>query len=124
MMANVQAPEVILCTGANQGLGFSIIEVTGRRYPSATYILCSRNLASGEEAVNKLKELGVKAEIKVLQLDVTNDEQIEAAVQHVKSKYGKLDGGLPLLLPTFRLYTYESSAHKQRRNRKDRTPAI
>jgi len=90
-MANAQAPKVILCTGANQGLGFSIIEVTGQCEPSATYILCSRNLASGEEAAKKLKDLGVKAEIEVLQLDVTNDEQIEAAVQHVKSKYGKLD---------------------------------
>lgn len=108
-MANVQAPKVILVTGANQGLGFSIIEVTGQREPSATYILCSRNLALGEEAAKKLKELGVKAEIEALQLDVTKDDEIEAAVQHVRSKYGKLDGESSHF-SVFRIHTEESSA--------------
>jgi NAD(P)-dependent dehydrogenase (short-subunit alcohol dehydrogenase family) len=57
--------------------------------------LCSRNLASREEAAKKLKELGVKADIEVVQLDVTNGQQIEAAVEHVKSNHGKLDGEPP-----------------------------
>ena len=88
----VSSKKVILVTGANQGLGFAIIDVIGSRDPSATYILASRNLDSGKGAAKTLKELGVTAEIEVIQLDVTNDQQIEAAVETVKSRYGKLDG--------------------------------
>lgn len=47
---------------------------------------------SGHEAVKKLRDTGVKAAIDVIQLDVTNDSQIEAAVNFVEKKYGKLDG--------------------------------
>lgn len=48
--------------------------------------------ASGHEAVKKLQKSGVKAEIEVLQLDVTNDDHILVAAKHIQSKYGKLDG--------------------------------
>jgi NAD(P)-dependent dehydrogenase (short-subunit alcohol dehydrogenase family) len=93
--------KVVLVTGANQGLGFETIHVTALRDPSATYLLGSRNLESGYDSVKRLKDLGVKAEIEVLQLDVTNDEQIEAAVDTVQKKYGKLDGkNNPLFLET------------------------
>lgn len=47
---------------------------------------------SGDEAVKKLRDSGVKAAIDVIQLDVTNDDHIEAAVSFVEKKYGKLDG--------------------------------
>jgi NAD(P)-dependent dehydrogenase (short-subunit alcohol dehydrogenase family) len=87
VLENIRGSKVILCTGANQGLGFSIVEVTGLRDPSATYILASRNIDAAKEAAKELKELGVKAEIDVLQLDVTDDRQIEAAVEAVMSKY-------------------------------------
>lgn len=86
------SPKVIFVTGANQGLGFSIIQVGALRCPEAIYILASRNLQSGQEAVSKLRDLGVKAQIDVVQLDVTNDEQIAAAADFIKAKFGKLDG--------------------------------
>ncbi|KAI0473197.1 NAD(P)-binding protein [Xylariaceae sp. FL0804] len=85
------SPKVIFVTGANQGLGFSIIQVAALRDPESTYILASRRRAAGEEAVEKLRELGVTARIEVVELDVTKDEQIAAAVDVVKSKFGKLD---------------------------------
>ena len=47
---------------------------------------------SGHEAIAKLRETGVQAEIKALQLDVTNDDQIIAAVKYVETNFGKLDG--------------------------------
>jgi NAD(P)-dependent dehydrogenase (short-subunit alcohol dehydrogenase family) len=97
-MSNAQASKVILVTGAKQGLGYSIIEVLGLRDPSSTYILGCRNLASGEEAAQKLRESNVKAKIDVLELDVTDDTHIEAAVEQVKSKHGKLDCDSPSLL--------------------------
>ena len=89
---SAQTNKIVFVSGANQGLGFEVIHVTALREPSSIYVLGSRNLESGREAVNKLRELGVKAEIDVVELDVTNDDQVIAAVKHIETKYGKLDG--------------------------------
>ena len=89
--SNMSLSKVVLVSGANQGLGFEVVHVTALREPASTYILACRNTKAGEEAVHKLRELGVKSELEVIELDVTNDSQIEAAVKHVESKYGKLD---------------------------------
>ncbi|CAN8102494.1 unnamed protein product [Discula destructiva] len=83
--------KVILVTGANQGLGFAIIQVAALRDPEATYILASRKRLAGTEAVQKLRNLGVTAKIELIELDVNNDEQITAAVKFIESKFGKLD---------------------------------
>ena len=105
---SLSSSKIVLCTGANQGLGYGILEVAGLREPSSIYILACRSVVcsfqdfwmrcaelfqvSGHEAVKKLRDTGVKAAIDVIQLDVTNDNQIEAAVSFVEKKYGKLDG--------------------------------
>lgn len=84
--------KIIFVTGANQGLGFAIIQVAALRDPRSIYVLASRRRLAGEEAVKKLQELGVTAKVEVIELDVTNDEQIAAAVEFIKTKYGRLDG--------------------------------
>ena len=89
---NMSFPRIVLCTGANQGLGLAILQVAALHDPSPIYILACRNVASGNEALNQLRGEGIKAEIEVLQLDVTNDEHIISAIKFVESKYGKLDG--------------------------------
>ena len=83
---------VVLCTGANRGLGYAILQVAGQRDPSAVFILSCRNLESGHAAKEQLTKEGIKAQIDVIQLDTTNDEQIIEAVKFVETKYGKLDG--------------------------------
>lgn len=90
-MAMSRGP-IILVTGANRGIGFSIIQATALRLPTATYLLGSRSLGPGEEAITKFRNLGVAAEMHVLELDVSNDESILAAVSTVKEKFGRLDG--------------------------------
>lgn len=85
-------PKIIFVTGANQGLGLAIIQVAALRDPEATYVLASRKRLAGEEAAKRLRELGVTAKIEVVELDVTNDAQIAAAVDFIKTQYGKLDG--------------------------------
>jgi len=84
--------KIILCTGANQGLGFSALKVAAERQPENIYILASRNLERGREAALALKEAGVTAQVDVIQLDVTKDEEISAAAAYVGEKYGRLDG--------------------------------
>jgi NAD(P)-dependent dehydrogenase (short-subunit alcohol dehydrogenase family) len=83
--------KIVLVTGANRGLGHAILQVVGLREPSNTYILGSRDLEAGQKAKSQLQQDGVTAAIDVIQLDVTNDDQILAAIKHVASKYGKLD---------------------------------
>ncbi|KAI1119499.1 NAD(P)-binding protein [Nemania sp. NC0429] len=107
--------KIILCTGANQGLGYSVLHVAGLRHPENIYILASRDLEKGREAAKSLQEAGVKAQVDVIQLDVLKDDEIISAVTYVGKKYGKLDvlinnsgiiripgpGGLPALRATF-----------------------
>ncbi|KAI9741493.1 MAG: hypothetical protein M1818_004299 [Claussenomyces sp. TS43310] len=83
--------QVVLVTGANQGLGLSIIRVAALRDPAAVYIIACRNVESGHEAVSKLQTEGVKADIEVLKLDVTNDLDVMDAVSLIDTKHGKLD---------------------------------
>lgn len=90
--------QIVLVTGANQGLGYSIIKVAGQRWPQNTYILCSRNVEAGKLAIEELRKDGVSAKIDLVQLDVTDDEQIAAAAKYVESNYGRLDGRYPLLI--------------------------
>jgi NAD(P)-dependent dehydrogenase (short-subunit alcohol dehydrogenase family) len=84
--------KTVLVTGANKGLGFAILTVAGARDPSAHYILACRNLEAGAKAVDDLKKAGTAASLELLQLDVTNDEEIAKAVETVATKHGKLDG--------------------------------
>ncbi|ROV97136.1 hypothetical protein VMCG_07468 [Cytospora schulzeri] len=91
MAADTNSPKIVLVTGANQGLGLGVIEVAGLRYPSNTYILCSRNVDNGKSAIAKLGEAGVKAKVDLVQLEVTNDGHIAEAVKYVESTYGRLD---------------------------------
>ncbi|KAB8228278.1 SDR family oxidoreductase [Aspergillus alliaceus] len=91
MAIDTNNSKIVLVTGANQGLGLAVIEVAGLRYPSNTYVLCARDIERGISAINKLRELGVKANVDLVELDVTNDDQIAATVKHVETKYGRLD---------------------------------
>ena len=88
---NSASSKIIFVTGANQGLGFAILQVAALRDPEPIYVLASRKRLAGEEAAKKLRELGVTAKIEVVELDVTNDEQIAAAVDFIKTRFGKLD---------------------------------
>ncbi|KAI4862818.1 short chain dehydrogenase/reductase family protein [Hypoxylon rubiginosum] len=103
-------PKLVLVTGANRGLGFAVLSVAGAREPSTTFILCCRDIEAGINAKSRLRQEGVAATIDVLQLDVTNDDQIMTAVKYVAEKYGKLDvlvnnAGIISIIPDYSLPT-------------------
>jgi len=91
-MANSQ---IILVTGANRGIGFSIVQATARRNPTSIFILACRSNSSGEEAIGELKKRGVTALLDVVELDVTKDSTIISAKEYIEKRYGRLDGSFP-----------------------------
>ena len=84
--------KIVLCTGANQGLGYWIIQVAALRDPNSTFLLCSCSIDNGKAAVQKLHDAGVTAKVDLIQLDVTDDKQIADAAKYVSRTYGRLDG--------------------------------
>lgn len=75
---------VALVTGANQGVGFQIAKALADN----GYIVYvgSRNLSNGEKAA---AEIGITAH--AIQLDVTQQSTINAAVQLIEKESGRLD---------------------------------
>lgn len=79
---------IILVTGGNRGIGNAIVQAVGTRVRDVTILVGCRSLERAEE----LKGLGVPAKLEPLEITITDDASIRAAVQIVETKYGKLDG--------------------------------
>lgn len=78
--------KIAFITGGNRGLGFqSALELKD----AAKVVIGSRDLDQGSEAVEKLRDAGVEAE--VIQFDVTNHAHHRAAYDLFMAKYGRLD---------------------------------
>jgi NAD(P)-dependent dehydrogenase (short-subunit alcohol dehydrogenase family) len=90
-----------LVTGANKGIGFEVVKQLAQ---NGFYIyLGSRSLANGLAAVEKLQADGIQ-HVEAIQLDVTDDESVQAARALIGEKTPVLDvlinnagisGGLP-----------------------------
>jgi NAD(P)-dependent dehydrogenase (short-subunit alcohol dehydrogenase family) len=81
---SMQDNPVALITGANQGIGLQIAkDLVAHGF---TVLVGSRNFERGEAAA---KEVGPDAH--ALQLDVTDQASITAAVKRVQSEFGRLD---------------------------------
>ncbi|KAJ9613681.1 uncharacterized protein PV06_00675 [Exophiala oligosperma] len=86
-------PLVILCTGANRGIGLAIIQALAShsKTSGASFLLGCRTADKGKEAIDELRGKGIKSSIEPLVLDVTSDESIQDAFGLVQSLYGRLD---------------------------------
>ena len=74
--------KIILITGATRGIGFAAAKLLVAR--SNRVIVASRELVRAEEAARKL---GCEA----VQLDITDQKSVEAAVSLIQGRYGRLD---------------------------------
>lgn len=85
---------MILIIGANQGIGF---HAAHQLAASGKYIvlLGSRDLTRGQKAIEEIladKTTSiVPSSIVPIQIDLTSDKSINAAVKTVEEKYGRLD---------------------------------
>lgn len=79
--------KVALITGANKGLGFEMSRQLGQH--GLTVLIAARNLQAAEAAATTLRNEGLKAE--AIALDINDTTQIQAAIQAIGDKFGKLD---------------------------------
>lgn len=84
---------VIIVTGANKGIGFSIIDhLLGQSGPYII-ILAARDLVRGKKAVEELCSKHKRSASKVVyeQLDVTDIKSVADFTDRIKAKYGRVD---------------------------------
>lgn len=75
---------IALVTGANQGIGLQI--ATDLAAGRLTVLLASRNLDRGKSAAQT-----IDGDVHPIQLDVTDEASIRAAVEQVEQQFGRLD---------------------------------
>ncbi|MDC8006114.1 SDR family oxidoreductase [Aureisphaera galaxeae] len=78
---------IVLVTGANKGLGLETARQLARE--GARVLMASRNKERGTVAVQKLKDEGL--DVAFVQLEVTDDTEVDELVEHISTDYGKLD---------------------------------
>lgn len=80
--------KVALVTGSNQGLGLEVVRQLCKIFPGDV-ILTSRVYERGLEAVKKVDS--PNGQVKVVQLDITDDKSVANLVQFIQANYGGLD---------------------------------
>ena len=85
----------ILVTGANKGIGYETAKQLAQLLPHSTVLLGTRSLDNGDAAIKQMRAdadtTGPLDNILPLAIDVVDQSSIDKAVEHVKSKYGRLD---------------------------------
>ena len=87
-MSSTRQRRVILVTGANKGIGFSIVKKLAEEHSAEQTIilLACRDLQRGGEA---LVQLGSPSHVHLLHLDMSSTTSILQSVEHIKAKYGE-----------------------------------
>ncbi|KAL5315923.1 hypothetical protein ACEPPN_016797 [Leptodophora sp. 'Broadleaf-Isolate-01'] len=82
---------IILVTGANTGIGFDTTYALANANPNNHVILGTRSIEKGNKALADLKARQPVGTISVLELDITKDDSIRAAVAKISAEFGVLD---------------------------------
>ena len=78
---------IALVTGANKGLGLETARQLAQE--GMTVLMSARNREKGLEAVQKLKD--EELDVELVQLEVTNEAEVDALIAKIDATYGKLD---------------------------------
>lgn len=80
----------VLITGGNNGIGLAACQLFAAQ-PEYHTIMASRSLEKGQKSLASIQSSNPAGSISLVQLDITSDSSITAAVEGVKSKHGHLD---------------------------------
>ncbi|KAJ7827850.1 hypothetical protein B0H14DRAFT_3873461 [Mycena olivaceomarginata] len=85
--------KVILITGANTGLGYEIVKALYATSVPYELIIGSRTLSKADDAIKVLQSevASSSSTLSTLQVDVSSDASLEAAVKTIEGRYGRLD---------------------------------
>ncbi|GAA99788.1 uncharacterized protein L969DRAFT_95701 [Mixia osmundae IAM 14324] len=86
----IMAHQVVLISGANQGLGWYAAKQLSS-LPNWTVLLGSRDIKKGNDAVARINEGQPQAKVQAIELDVGSDESIGKAVAQITKDIGQLD---------------------------------
>lgn len=82
--------KVAVVSGANQGLGFALVEALCQELgPSASVYLTARSTTRGEEAIAQLRDRGLSPLFHLL--DVTDDASVAALAETIRTQHGGVD---------------------------------
>ncbi|KAH7311125.1 short chain dehydrogenase [Rhexocercosporidium sp. MPI-PUGE-AT-0058] len=81
---------IVLVTGGNNGIGFAACQLLASQ-PNYHCIMASRSLEKGKKAIESIQSSNPSHSVSLVQLDITSDASITAAVEEVKTKHGHLD---------------------------------
>lgn len=83
-------PRIALVTGANQGLGLSLVKLLAEGLDSGDVVyLCARSKTKGDKALASLGKSN--AEVRTMTLDVTDVISISANAEHLRTHHGGVD---------------------------------
>lgn len=81
----------IQCAGGNQGVGYETAKNLVLYSQDYHVILGSRDASKGESAAEELQSTsGVKGTVSFTQIDVTDDQSVDAVASRIATEYGRL----------------------------------
>jgi len=86
----------VLITGANKGIGFSIIDaLASAKHPTTNkgyhFILGSRDMQRGMDALNKLRLTHPESQITLSKVDMLDRENLMDCASIIKDEFGEID---------------------------------
>lgn len=81
--------KVAIVTGGTRGIGYAIVQTYLKA--GATVVLCGSRQSTAEKALKQLREELPEAQADAIWPNLTDKNEVEAAFQSVRQKYGHLD---------------------------------
>ena len=82
--------KIVLVTGGNNGIGLETCSQLAEQ-PETHVIMASRSIEKGQKALEAVRARAPQASINLVQLDITSDTSIDAAVKQVTDTHGRID---------------------------------